>query len=186
VTPEPASVPERARSASNFWSYLDPDPEQAVQQYNNIRERLVFYFKHYGFADPENLASEVVFRVNRKCLEGIPIDTGIMNFCYGVARYVRLETWGAAAEVQFDGSDQADPAAGSPDDRILLDQLLGQLKPHENELIRGFYLDDNWDLENVIGGSRNALRIRVCRAMDKLREFAGKSKDKSVGKRNGK
>jgi hypothetical protein len=169
-------TPEHAQSANSFWSHLDPDPEQAVHQYNKIRERLVFYFMHHGFADPENLASEVVFRVNRKCIEGVPIDTGLMNYCYGVARYVRLENWSAALELHLETSELPNLGRGNLDDRILLEQLLSQLSSQERELIRGFYLDDNQNLEDRIGASRNALRIRVCRAMEKLRELVNKSK----------
>jgi hypothetical protein len=169
-------TPEHAQAANSFWSYLDPDPEQAVHQYNRIRERLVFYFMHHGFADPENLASEVVFRVNRKCIEGVPIDTGLMNYCYGVARYVRLENWSATPELHIDTSEHPNLHGGNLDDRILLEQLLGQLSSQERDLIRGFYLDDNRRLEDMIGASRNALRIRVCRAMEKLRDLVKKSK----------
>ena len=178
MMPDRTAAEDQAMSGRNFWSYLDSDPTEAVRQYNRIRERLVFYFTRYGFADPENLASEVVFRVNKKCREGAPVESGLMNFCYGVARFVRLENLGKLGELQTDDFDYADPVSGSPDNRILLGQLLGRLADGERELIRGFYLDDNTNMEKVTGGSRNALRIKVCRVMDKLRDLARKSDNK--------
>jgi DNA-directed RNA polymerase specialized sigma24 family protein len=156
-----------------FWSYLPPEPDRAVGEFNRIRERLVFYFTHHGFSDPENLAGEVILRVHKRCREGVPMESGIMNYCYGVARFVKIEKWKLPVEHQpAADTEHMDSAPPNVERRILLEQLLRHLTSPERDVIIRFYLDDNQDMEDTLGVTRNALRIKAHRIMEKLRKLA--------------
>ena len=74
-----------------FLGYLDADPRAAEKKYSLLRSKLVFYFRHHGGADPDDLADEVFARVLRRISEGAEPYSGISPYCFGIAQNMLRE-----------------------------------------------------------------------------------------------
>src|SRR5215510_12704015 len=73
---------------------LDPDRERAGVEYEEIRSKLVKFFKWRGWPRPEELVDETIDRVCWRLAEGEVIrQTDPFLYCHGVARNVLREAW---------------------------------------------------------------------------------------------
>lgn len=162
-----------AAKRESFQSHLGANPETAEAAYLALKERLVFYFAQRRCSDPENLASEVVSRAIAKCDEGAVIQNGILNYCYGIASNVLREEWRAPRTAELQPNIADGQGLNRPDSvwhrKILLEQMMKRLRPDERRLITDYFLPEGRETEEKSAMSRNALRIRVYRILEKLR-----------------
>ena len=75
---------------AKFLDALAPDPALAGEEYERLRERLIFYFARKKCHRPEDLTDETFNRVCRNIDTGVEVQK-ITNYCYRVARNVWLE-----------------------------------------------------------------------------------------------
>ncbi len=81
---------------AHLWRWLSPDKDQAGQQYENLRRKLIELFGRRGVPvlAQHELADETLDRVGRKLAEGEVIHhPEPMAYVYGVARHVLSEFW---------------------------------------------------------------------------------------------
>ena len=158
---------------------LDPDPEQAAQKYRSLRSKLVFYFRHNGCADAENLADEVFSRVLRRLSEGAEAYSGLNAYCYGIADYVLKEERRRkkTEELPDDLVERQSSRAELIDSEnaILVRQILGHLPQDERDLFTRYYLGDRNELARTTKTTPNSLRIRVFRIRQRLQKMIGDS-----------
>src|SRR5216117_2107846 len=76
---------------AKLLAFLDADPEQAGEKYETTRRMLIKFFDWRGAFLAEELTDETLNRVTRKIDEGDEIRD-FLNYCYGVARLVFLES----------------------------------------------------------------------------------------------
>jgi DNA-directed RNA polymerase specialized sigma24 family protein len=69
---------------------LNKEERQALDRYQRLHGRLIFFFGRYRFVSPEDLADQVVNRIARALLDGREI-LNIEAFALGVARMVARE-----------------------------------------------------------------------------------------------
>jgi DNA-directed RNA polymerase specialized sigma24 family protein len=72
-------------------SLLGEDEEQAAQEYERLRERLIVFFSCRGCPEPEERADDTIDRLSRRIDEGERIRD-VRRFAYGVARLVLSES----------------------------------------------------------------------------------------------
>lgn len=162
---------------------LGPDPEAAAGEYQRLHRRLVAFFESHGSLEPGRDADETLDRLARKLREGYAIRD-VPAYVHGLARNVLREAWRRARREE--GAREAlrvlpplPPPAG-PDDRRLwdcFDRCLDELGPERTELLLAYYSaarSSNRSWRAALAASRglslNALRIRVFRAREALRE----------------
>jgi DNA-directed RNA polymerase specialized sigma24 family protein len=162
--------------ASGLLSWLHPDPSSAAQEFHRLHAKLTFYFTHGKCPDPENLAAEVLTRAHIRCSEGVVIDPGIEQYCLGIARKLKQEQWrenARAAEVPLDPDALPLQAAGRPEiawnKRIHVRQLFAKLRPEDRRLLYRFFFEDNEGLEEELDLTREGLRTRIHRILERLR-----------------
>lgn len=82
---------EQGKAAfERFLTALSTDPEVAPGVYQELRDRLVRYFKLRGLIQADEAADETIDRVVKKIGDGSEFDS-VIPFCFGVARLVTLE-----------------------------------------------------------------------------------------------
>jgi hypothetical protein len=156
----------------HLLAWLDPDRDRAAERYELLRQRLILFFegRSCGCA-AEELADRTLDLVARKLALGAKIGVKLESYCYGVARYVRLEYSRLPTTVAILVEPPAEPSTTDEDHLALLsciDACLQRLAPHERELIFRFYagqgrdrIDDRKRMAEEAGISRNALGIRA-------------------------
>lgn len=153
---------------------LDPNRDRAGEQYEQIRRRLVKFFECRGSSTPEDEADETLTRVGSRLEAGEAI-ANLPAYCYGVARFVLLET---VRDRQRERATLESVAAERPagedqeaDDRLkYLEQCLATLPAASRELVLSYYQGDHAErirrrqaLAARLEVPMNALRIRVHR-----------------------
>jgi RNA polymerase sigma factor (sigma-70 family) len=189
-------VDKRARlSATAFeklLAALGEDRDDAGQQYERIRRKLLRYFEYHSCPFPEDQADEVIDRVATKISDGLMIEAADpATYFYGVARYVMKEYWErqsrASTPVGKIGSTHTAPT--SPEDwreqqasRLrkeremeCLEGCLKMLPTDKRELITAYYQGAAADkiasrkaLAARLGASINALRSKTLRVRETL------------------
>jgi RNA polymerase sigma factor (sigma-70 family) len=166
-------------------AWFDTDRERAGEKYEEVRHSLIKIFLWRGCSRAEDLADEVINRVMRKIdslLETYQGDPSL--YFYGVARILLLEyqrkefrlddaltTVNTAAPAPDNASDQADLKF------TCLEVCLQKLSEDDRKLILLYYqneksakIDFRKKLAEQIGGTTNALRVRVHRIRNILDE----------------
>jgi DNA-directed RNA polymerase specialized sigma24 family protein len=175
---------------------LDPDPQRAGYEYENIRRRLITFFECRGSAIPEELADETINRVARRIIEGTDIRaSNPAGYFYGVARNVLSEFWesadacsspldhlppaGLADPAQIPGANAA--AEQKEQGLECLDHCLNALGSEDRDLITSYYqgetavkIRNRKQLAAGRGIGANALRIRALRIREKLEQCVGR------------
>lgn len=158
---------------------LGPDPDAAAGEYQRLHRRLVAFFESHGSLEPGCDADETLDRLARKLREGYVIRD-VPAYVHGLARNVLREGWRRARREE--GAREALRKVPSPPaaDALLwdnFDRCLAQLEPERAELLVAYYSASRgsnraWRAELAAsrGLSLNALRIRVFRAREALRE----------------
>jgi DNA-directed RNA polymerase specialized sigma24 family protein len=156
-------------------AHLNPDRERAGGAYEMLRLKLTRLFEWRGTTSPEDMADETIDRVARRLLEGVEITTGdIYLFFRGVAMNVLHEYWHRQAE----HPEPPPPSPPPPAERLLelLEKAMESLTSEEREIVGQYYQGSKLKDSRRALGIRldltpNALRIRACRARDKLEAY---------------
>jgi DNA-directed RNA polymerase specialized sigma24 family protein len=158
---------------------LGPDRDVAAAEYQRLHRRLLAFFESHGSLEPERDADETLDRLARKLREGHAIRD-VPAYLHGLARNVLRETWRRARREE--GAREALRAvapAPAPDARLwdCFDRCLAELDSERASLLVAYYSaartsNRAWRIELAAsrGLSANALRIRVFRAREALRE----------------
>jgi DNA-directed RNA polymerase specialized sigma24 family protein len=170
---------------------LDPDREQAGQEYEAIRSKLVKFFRWRGWPRPEELVDETIDRVCWRLAEGEVIrQTDPFLYFHGVARNVLREAWQTQKPRKtrhppaglFRSADDPAPEMDGVDEAMELEAKLGSLErclerlsATEQELIVRYYRGQGSELierrqrmAEEMGIPLNALRIRAYRVRARL------------------
>ena len=167
--------PPSQESFDKLLRWLDADRDQAAKHYHKIQSRLIGIFAAKGCTDPEDLADQSFNIATLK------IDWLLGNYEGDPALYV----YGIAKKVFLEQKPKPNPGLPPPGPdstelekrSICLDQCLDQLTtPEERRLVLRYHekikqekiqirrqLADEW------GISINALRIKVCHILARLR-----------------
>lgn len=103
---------------------LDPDPDQALAQFELLRLKLVRFFSERKCYIPEELTDTVMDRLTRKLMEGEPIGH-IGKFTFGIAKFVFQEY---LTELQY---PQISIESLLPGDELKVFSHLASLQPEE-------------------------------------------------------
>jgi DNA-directed RNA polymerase specialized sigma24 family protein len=158
---------------------LGPDPEAAAGEYRRLHHRLLAFFESHGSLEPGRDADETLDRLARKLHVGHAIRD-VPAYVHGLARNVLREAWRRARREEGTREAlRAQPPPAAADLHIWdsFDRCLAQLEPDRAELLVAYYSavrssNRAWRVQLAAsrGLSLNALRIRVFRAREALRE----------------
>jgi DNA-directed RNA polymerase specialized sigma24 family protein len=157
-----------------FLTLLDADPAEAEQKYRTLRSKLVFYFRHNGCSDPEELADETIQRAMNRLASGVEAYSGVSAYCFGVARFVLQEDRrlprGQELPAELPNPHPAPRELNRSEQALLVKQSLQKLPASDRELFTKYYLDDREELARSENMTANALRIRVFRIRQRLQD----------------
>ena len=163
---------------------LGLDPDAAAGEYRRLHRRLLAFFESHGSLEPERDADETLDRLARKLREGHVIRD-VPAYVHGLARNVLREAWRhARREEGTREALRAMPPPPAPDALLWdsFDRCLAELGADRAELLVAYYSASRgsnraWRAELAAsrGLSLNALRIRVFRAREALRECLARS-----------
>jgi DNA-directed RNA polymerase specialized sigma24 family protein len=154
---------------AKFLLWLNPDPNQAGQKYEDIRRKLIKVFVCRGCNCPEELSDETINRVIRKIQDiGDTYEGDPALYFYGVAHNVHLEF------LRRKPSFQPPPAPaeqfGTDEEYECLEKCMQDLPQRSRELALQYYQEEKHQkinhrkhLAQRLGIPLNALRIRACR-----------------------
>jgi DNA-directed RNA polymerase specialized sigma24 family protein len=154
--------------------WLDPDPERAGLDYEEIRWRLIAILASRGCGFPEELADETIDRVARRVID--IQDTYVGNrqlYFLGVMNNVHHEYLKRPLLRRL--PDRDDDVETKEKTHRCLEKCLASLAPHSRKLIEAYYAADKRakiDLRKLLaaefGVGINTLRLRALRIREKL------------------
>jgi DNA-directed RNA polymerase specialized sigma24 family protein len=168
-------IPDLSQEAFfRLLARLNADPSIAGEEYEKLRERLMYFFERKGCRIPAELSDETINRVARRVMEGLDIQD-VFRFSHGVARLVLLEHWNDPKR-EWDQLDErlSPPKSDREFDEHRLDcmeKCLQGLPAEDRDLIvKNCILDKKGKEELAMSMELtvNALRIRVFRIRTKL------------------
>jgi DNA-directed RNA polymerase specialized sigma24 family protein len=154
---------------------------EAAEEYEQLRLRLITFFRCRGSRTPEDRADDTLDRVSRRLNQGDYIRS-LFSFVTGVAQLVSKEDSRAArkeAMALLASAAKDDPTPPTDLEQIRVDcvrRCLSKLEPEARELILDYFAEDatrilsRRELADKLGLSPVALRIRVHRLRAKLFE----------------
>lgn len=163
---------------------LGKDPDTAGRVYEDLRRRLILFFRLRRPQEAEDLADKVLDRVARRLAEGVEIEK-VEFYIVGVARFVLRERYAATQRedraqrdlVYVQQTQAAAPALDStPETSVLaLGNCLQRLEDVERSMILAYYGADGpkrmsvrQDLAQQLDISLNALHNRALRLRKQL------------------
>jgi DNA-directed RNA polymerase specialized sigma24 family protein len=156
---------------------LDRDPRCAARSYEELRRRLIAFFRARGVCMPEDLADEVFDRTAKKLARGVRIDGDIAGYLLGVGRRIVFEAHRRSRKVAPLDPELASaaPPVSRDEDLARLSDCLARL-PHDERAILLAYEEGNGgerihvrkQLAAQLGIPLNALRIRIHRLRARL------------------
>jgi RNA polymerase sigma factor (sigma-70 family) len=173
-----------------FLTYLDADRDRAGEKYENIRQKLLTFFRCNGCWNPEDLVDDTIDRMIRR-LRDVEVQN-LMSFIRGIARKVAWEYHQKARQAKETPLDEVGelPQLGGPDPEIesevdrrlrCLDKCVALLDPDDRELIMQWYIyDKGQKIENkrrlaeLRSASPGALRVQAYRARNRLQKLVEK------------
>lgn len=163
---------------TQYLELLDADPVVAMARYRALFVRLVKFFEWRGCRHSEDLAQETLRRGFSRIDRGADVYAQDPNqYFLGIARNVVKETWKDRPLQQADdallegGCPQWSRPTHGVETTILLRQCLASLDTTERDLILRYHLGDRDALQADLQLDSNALRVRVHRALRKVREL---------------
>ena len=184
---------KRDVSAEDFkrlLATLDPDPMRAWQAYDQLRQRLVKFFKYTHGIQAEELAEEALDRIAKRP-DSHEIEN-VMQFAFGVARHLRMEASRKATTVSMPASGTDGdffPARDEHPETTVINKIDNERKircflhcmrsfaPQDRQLIlqyhpvKGDSLEERRQkLAETLGINGAALRTRVSRLKHRLDE----------------
>lgn len=166
--------------------WLDPDREQAALKYEKIRGGLIKFFTTRGVLDPENLADETINRVASKLKDiGKGFSGDPEPYFYRVAKYLLLEY------LRRKFPQGMPPSPIDPDQVELeyncLDRCIERLTVEHRDLLLRYHATEGGAetelrraLADELGIAPNALRIRVHRIRQTLKECVEKCVERAI------
>jgi DNA-directed RNA polymerase specialized sigma24 family protein len=166
---------------------LDPDRDNAGEEYERIRQRLTRLFIWRGCANADELTDRTMERVTRRLDEGADIYTdSVYAFFHGVALRVMQESWREAARVSAIAKDptlvqppaEADDidADGDRERRLAcLKRCLAKMPARSRELLhvyhgqKGTAVSARRQLAHALAVPLTTLRLRMHRLRMGLR-----------------
>lgn len=179
-----STEPRRDGIAAAAWrellAFLGRDGRDGGAAYEELRQRLQFFFEWKGCDGAPELADETLNRVAAKLAAGEQIHTDEpRRYAFGVARFVYLEAVKRRARhTQAERADRAVTSEDSPADDAArrearlaaLEACLNALPPQLQQILLRYHEDDGRQridqrkqLADEMGIALNALRIRVHR-----------------------
>ena len=161
---------------SRFLVWLNPNPDQAGEKYEDIRRRLIKIFTCRGCICPEDLADETINRVIRRVPEIAEAYVGDpARYFYGVAHKIHLEYVRRKTSLEPPPAPEDSPRV--EEEYACLDECMDKLPSHSRGLVLQYYqeekhakIDLRKQLAEQLGIPLNALRIRACRIRMTLHE----------------
>ena len=170
--------------------WLDPDRENAGQQYNKIQLRLIRLFQSRGCNDAEDLADEVIDRVASKVKDLSNYEGERDLYFYGVARNVHLEDLRRSCRrreileylrknlkteivlpLTFENGDESEA------DHLGFEECMQALSPMDRFIAVEYYRAEKRvriryrsRVAEKLGLTIGALRIKACRIRKQLRK----------------
>lgn len=160
-------------------SWLSHDREAAGLCYEKIRRKLIGFFINRGCICPEDLTDDTISRVARKVAEGRVDSEDPLRFCYGVAKNVYFEYLKWLEKRKHLSPDYLKVFEHEDREREMacLDTCLDKLTSENRALITEYMayqgqkkIRTRQELAARSGKGMNALRIRVFRIQNTLRE----------------
>lgn len=171
---------------------LDADAECAGIRYEELRKRLIRFFRWERSPEPEDHADEVLNRVARKLAEGEPIE-GVERYAAGVARVLLRESVSRTIRREEAMKKQIAPERDAVDPEALagLEACLAELGEEGAQLILRYHAGSGSaqivarrEMAREMGLELNALRNRALRIRERLeacvRRRLGLGRDKST------
>jgi DNA-directed RNA polymerase specialized sigma24 family protein len=167
-------------------AWLDSDREQAALKYEKIRRDLIKMFTDRGCLVPEDLADETINRVTSKLKEIKKDYSGDpTRYFFGVAKMILLEHLRKKLP-------QSPPPAVDPTRIELeyncLERCIERLSKEDRDLLLRYYggegrkeTEHRRALAAELGIAPNALRIRVYRIRQTLKECVEKCVERAIG-----
>jgi len=165
-----------------FLTRLDPNRDQAGLSYEQVRRKLLTFFRCNGCSDAEKLVDETIDRVTRRLGEVDVHD--LMPFIRGVARHVASEAHKIRIQVIAldDAPEPPQQLGADPEEEALtgkrlgcLEKCSGHLSDRDRQLIFEYYkYDKSQKIENkrkmaeAMGITLGGLRVRAFRARQQL------------------
>ena len=154
--------------------WLDPDPERAGSNYEEIRWRLIAILASRGCRFPEELADETIDRVARRVVDIQDTYLGDKALYFlGVMNNVHHEYLKQPALLKPPVRD--DDVEAKEKTHSCLEKCLDKLGPNSRKLIERYYAENKRakiDLRKLIatefGIGINTLRLRALRIREKL------------------
>lgn len=171
--------------------WLDANPERAVQRYEEIRRSLMRVFTNRGCIEVEDLADDTFNRVARKMPDLRASYVGEPEkYFHGIAKNVALEHFrkrGRVIELPLQQSSREDLEPFLK----CLEECLAKLPRDNARLILLYYakqrkakIDLHKRMSSKMGLKQTALRARVFRIREKLRECILHCLGDAVGSNN--
>jgi DNA-directed RNA polymerase specialized sigma24 family protein len=154
---------------------------EAAREYEQLRQRLITFFRCRGSRAPEDRADDTLDRVSRRLSQGDSIRS-VFSFVTGVAQLVSKEDSRAArkeAMVFLASASSSDPMPPTGPEQMRVEcvrQCLNKLEPEARQLILDYFAEDatrimsRRELADRLALTPVALRIRVHRLRAKLFE----------------
>ena len=187
---------------------LDPDRERAAQKYEEIRRKLMKFFKWRGCLQFEEYADKTIDRVARKITEGAELQAASPSaLFYGVAINLLREHWRKIASEPETLDDQIEPLTAADDPESIREQAetlqeqearlaclrrcLAELPSESVSLIKQYYSEG--DVLNKeqrkqialrLNLSATALRSRAFRVRGELERCVDNCLKEAMGPRN--
>jgi RNA polymerase sigma factor (sigma-70 family) len=167
-----------------FLARLDPDRDRAGQSYEQLRRKLVTFFRCHGCWDAEGLVDETIDRAIRRLGEIEVHD--LVSFIRGVARHVASEIHkiriqvvplDAAPEPFRHDSTDIDKQATDEKQLRCLEKCSVQLSERDRDLIFEYYkyeksqkIENKRKMAEAMGITLGGLRVRAFRARQQLED----------------
>lgn len=177
----------------SLLALLDPDRERAGVRYEDLRSKLISFFRCRRCMPPEEWADETLDRLSRRSLE--EQINRIEAYAWGVARRVAVEAHRTVQHApEMGGQRSALPELIQPDSdkeqdlrMKCLEECLGLLSSKARELILEYYRYEKSEkiktrtrIAVEAGGGAGTLRVRAYRIRKQLEDWV-KSRMEAYG-----
>jgi DNA-directed RNA polymerase specialized sigma24 family protein len=180
-------------------SKLNDNPAKSADEYMTLHLKVEKYFEWQDRgrwqADYSALADETLDRVAKKLEEGVEIEKSIFSYALGIARFVWLE-YMRDHPLPNDIDSIPEPVALKPEPEPESDLRLACLRSclaqipkddEERKLILDYYRKNGEKIKErrkslaaSLGTNTNALKVRMTRLREKLKNCIGKCMEKTL------
>lgn len=165
-----------AEKFAKFLAWLSPIMDEAGEEYERLRFRLITFFAGRNCRFPEELTDETINRVTLKITDEVTI-VNKFAFCYGVAKNVFLES--LRKEKEFLNLDDVQIAAKEEIEDFgiqCLENCLKELSSENRTLILDYFSENKSakitlreKISENLELSKTALRMRILRIKQSLK-----------------